>query len=59
MTEIIVRCRDCKHWDTEDCPMVFREEYYDEDDGYDYWFNNNAEEDGFCHRGEKWEDEYE
>ena len=49
----VVRCRDCKHRGTCDCPMLQEIEFYDEDDGWDYRDIDNAVDDGFCHNGAK------
>lgn len=53
----VVRCKDCKHRETDDCPMYWTEWIMFEDcDGYtddtyvvhDYTTNN-----GYCHYGER------
>lgn len=50
----IVHCSECKHWDTEECPMCHRVEWYDDDDGWDYTLENKADYDkGFCDSGER------
>lgn len=49
----VVRCKDCKHRGTCDCPMLREIEYYDEDDGWDYRDIDNTDDDGFCHNGAK------
>mgnify|MGYP006864409402 CR=1 FL=1 len=53
----IVRCKDCKHRETEDCPMYWTEWIMFEDcDGYT---DNNSiihdytTDDGYCHYGER------
>lgn len=49
----VVRCKDCKHRGISDeCPMCYTEDSYDEDYGYDYWDVDKTEDDGFCHCGE-------
>lgn len=56
----VVRCRDCKHRGIAgECPMCYTEDYYDEDDGYDYWDVDKTVDDGFCHCGEKVDTEVE
>lgn len=49
----VVRCKDCKHRGTVDCPMLKEIEFYDEDDGWDYRYIDNTDDDGFCHNGAK------
>ena len=53
----VVQCKDCKHRETDDCPMYWEEWLVIEDcDGYaddkyvvhDYTTNN-----GYCHYGER------
>lgn len=53
----IVRCKDCKHRETDDCPMYWVEwSIFEDCDGYtddkyivhDYTTNN-----GYCHYGER------
>lgn len=48
----VVRCKDCKHRCTEQCPM-FIKEYAWEWDGFDVDYVDLAVDNGFCHRGEK------
>lgn len=49
----VVRCKDCKHRGiVSECPMCYTEDYYDEDDGYDYWDVDKTIDDGFCYCGE-------
>ena len=48
----VVRCRDCKHRCTEQCPM-FIKEYAWEWDGFELDYVDLAVDNGFCHRGEK------
>ena len=50
----IVRCRECKHRYTENCPMYFHDSYWH--DGYfDYidYDTDNTEDDYFCPKGER------
>lgn len=49
----VVRCKDCKHRGMEGaCPMCHDE--YDVDEG---WYTiDNAKDDGFCDRGERWDE---
>lgn len=52
----IVRCKDCKHRQTLECPM-FYETFVDDNETYGCWDDNdNTEDDGFCYRGEKIDD---
>lgn len=50
----VVRCRECKHRSTEDCPMYFHSSYWHEgceeyvDDDTDH-----TEDDYFCQEGER------
>ena len=58
--ETVVRCRDCKHRaNARECPMCYTEDSYDEEYGYDYWDVDKTTDDGFCHCGEKWNEEGE
>ena len=54
----VVRCADCKHRCTLDCPMYHTETYYD-DDGFDDYDVDRTDADGFCHLGERWDGEAE
>lgn len=50
----VVRCRECKHRYTENCPMYFHDSYWH--DGYfDYidYDTDNTEDDYFCPKGEQ------
>lgn len=50
----VVRCRDCKHRYTENCPMYFHDSYWH--DGYfDYidYDTDNTKDDYFCPKGEQ------
>ena len=50
----IVRCWECKHRETTDCPMCHEEYYVDEDDGGDYYIVDRAvDSNGFCCAGER------
>jgi hypothetical protein len=52
----LIRCRDCKHRDTDDCPMYFVEEIEWDDDGYmeyDDVVTDNTVDDGYCHKAER------
>lgn len=51
--EPVVRCKECKHRMTYECPMCHEEDYYDDDDGWGYVIRNRTEDDGFCHKGAK------
>lgn len=57
--ELIVRCKDCKYRYEEDCPLFVVHDFYDEDDGYDYYFTYGASEDDtfFCAYGEQYVEE--
>lgn len=50
----VVRCRECKHRYTENCPMYFHDSYWH--DGYfDYidYDTDNTEDDYFCPKGKR------
>jgi hypothetical protein len=47
----VVRCRECIHRGTDNCPMIQEDYYYDEDDGSDYVMRDYTEDNGFCHKG--------
>lgn len=53
----VIRCKDCKHRGTDDCPMYFEEQVeWEEDGGYiecDTIYHDYTEDDGFCDRGER------
>lgn len=58
--EDVVRCKDCKHRETSECPMVFYENLHWDDNGYiecETIIHDNAEDDGFCSYGERKEQE--
>lgn len=50
----VVRCRECKHRYTENCPMYFHASYWHE--GYEEYVDDDTdhtEDDYFCHEGER------
>ena len=50
----VVRCRECKHRSTEDCPMYFHSSYWHE--GYEEYVDDHThhtEDDYFCQEGER------
>ena len=50
----IVRCFECANrGDKRKCPMCF-----DESDGIDFYQVDNTDDDGFCHYGERKEDNH-
>ena len=53
----LVRCKDCKHRDTDECLMYYEEWYeIDEGDGYadtDFIIHDYTKDNGFCHHGER------
>ena len=56
----VVRCKDCKYWEQDGCPM-YREELIDwEEDGYresELVVYNLAHDNGFCDSGERKDNE--
>ena len=53
----VVRCRECKHRYTEDCPMYFHASYWHE--GYEEYVDDDTdhtEDDYFCQEGERKEE---
>lgn len=52
----VVRCKDCKHRETDACPM-YHEEYIDwDDDGYwetDLIIHDATKDNSFCSHGER------
>ena len=49
----IIRCKDCIHRGFEsECPMLFSESYYDEDDGWDKIIHDKTTDMGYCQYGE-------
>ena len=50
----VVRCFECANrGDKRKCPMCF-----DESDGIDFYQVDNTDDDGFCHYGERKEDNH-
>ena len=52
----IIRCKDCKHRDEDECPMRYVEWVTYEEDGYfesDDVVHDRTLDDGFCDRWEK------
>jgi len=53
----VVRCKDCEHRGSVDCPMHYEEDCtYTDDDGYSEWYwieHDHTCDDGFCDRGER------
>lgn len=50
----VVRCRECKYNNSPDCPMVYEEYFFDEDDGGDtYVIDKAVDPEGFCSYGER------
>ena len=50
----VVRCRECKHRSTEDCPMYFHSSYWHE--GYEEYVDDDTdhtEDDYLCQEGER------
>ena len=50
----VVRCRECIHRYTEDCPMYFHSSYWHE--GYEEYVDDDTdhtEDDYFCQEGER------
>ena len=50
----VVRCRECKHRYTENCPMFFHASYWHE--GYEEYVDDNTdhtEDDYFCPEGKR------
>lgn len=53
----LVQCKDCKHRETDDCPM-YRVEWFSIDEGYgdfedDYIIHDYTTDDGYCNYGER------
>ena len=53
----LVQCKDCKHRETDDCPM-YRIEWFFIDEGYgdfdeDYIIHDYTTDDGYCNYGER------
>lgn len=54
--EPVVRCKNCKHRGMPyACPMCY-EECYSYDDYYEYYTTDCTKDEGFCDRGERWEE---
>ena len=53
----VVRCKDCKHRQEDECPMFFEEQIdIDEGDGYydtNHIFHDYTQDDGYCSWGER------
>ena len=50
----VVRCWECKHRYTENCPMYFHDSYWHE--GYEEYvddYTDHAKDDYFCPKGER------
>ena len=50
----VVRCRECKHRSTEDCPMYFHSSYWHK--GYEEYVDDDTdhtEDDYICQEGER------
>ena len=50
----VVRCRECKHRYTGNCPMYFHDSYWHE--GYEEYvddYTDHTEDDYFCPKGER------
>lgn len=55
----VVRCNECRYRGLSiECPMCF-EECYDYDGYNEYHTIDNAVDDGFCDRGERWSEDAE
>ena len=49
----VVRCKECKHRGGYHCPMYHTETSLDDLDGFDDYNVDKTDGDGFCHRGER------
>ena len=53
----VVRCKDCKHRETDDCPMYWVEwSIFEDCDGYTddkYIVHDYTTDDGYCNYGER------
>ncbi len=52
----VVKCKECKHRHTDQCPMRFVEDVEWDDDGWlehDEIEHDYTEDDGFCNKGER------
>lgn len=45
---VVIRCKDCIHRQTRECPMCYTEDYFDEDLGYDYVFRDRTLDNSFA-----------
>lgn len=53
----VVRCKECfNRGNVYKCPMCCEETFYDKDDGMNIYLEDNTEDDGFCHRGIRYND---
>ena len=53
----VVRCKDCTHRHTDDCP-IYHEEWYEIDEGggcfdSDFIVHDDSKDNDFCSRGER------
>lgn len=54
----VVRCKDCKYrGNSFACPMCHDESIYDDDDGYDNYTYDRTDDDSFCDKGERWDED--
>lgn len=55
----LVRCKDCKHKETDECPMYWMEWFSEEGHGdafeEDYIIHDYTRDDGYCNYGERGE----
>lgn len=55
----LVRCKDCKHRETDECPMYWMEWFSEEGHGdvfeEDYIIHDYTRDDGYCNYGERGE----
>lgn len=54
--EPVVRCKDCIHRDSPNCPMYFEDEGWCEHCGGGFPAADRTEDDGFCHLGKHFEE---
>lgn len=57
----VVRCKDCKYRQTDNCPM-YHEDWFDYDDGYGYYtsdliIKDMTKDEGFCYFGARMDGE--
>lgn len=58
----VVRCKDCKHRETYECPMYFEEDIEWDDDGYtecETVVHDSTAENAYCSYGERRENNAE